>query len=114
MRNSFIDHRRMRQAMALVLLSGTLLCIFPADHPLIRSWADNAVFVALGYLALGLFFFIINRTRLMMVCMGCSAAICFYFVETAPVAPVSKHSKETYRDSLNTSAPANYERQKEN
>lgn len=81
---SIFDHRRMRQAIALALLSGTLLCIFPPDHPLLRNLANQAVFVSIGYLALGLFFFLINRARLMFVCMGCCAAICFYYLEAAP------------------------------
>jgi hypothetical protein len=35
------------------------------------------VFAATGFLMLGLFFLIINKSRLMFVCLGCSAAICF-------------------------------------
>jgi hypothetical protein len=86
---TLFDHRRIRQAIAILLLSGTLLCIFPPDQPQMLYWANNAVYVALGYLSMGLFFFFINRTRLMYVCMGCSAAICFYYLETAPTQPLN-------------------------
>ncbi len=84
MANSIFDHRRMRQAIALLLLSGSFFCVFPADNPLSLYWASKAVFVCLGYLALGLLFFLVNRKRLMFVSMGCCAVMCLYFLEIEP------------------------------
>jgi len=84
MANSIFDHRRMRQAIALLLLSGSFFCVFPADNPLSVYWASRAVFVCLGYLGLGLVFFLTNRKQLMFVSMGCCAAMCLYFLEIAP------------------------------
>ncbi len=75
---SVFDHARVRQVLTISLLSGTLLCIFPPRQPAFQWWADQAFFIALGYLLFGLFFLIIDNPRLMFVCLGCSAAICFF------------------------------------
>ena len=44
---------------------------------MLQWWADQAFYIALGYLLFGLFFLIIDKPRLMFVCFGCSAAISF-------------------------------------
>jgi len=74
----FFDNRRVRQGLTIMLLMGSLACIFPPRHPAFLWWAHHAVFVALGFLAIGLFFLTINKSRLMFVCLGCSAAISFF------------------------------------
>jgi hypothetical protein len=74
----FFDNRRVRQGLTIASLTGSLACIFPPQHPAFQWWAEGAVFVALGFLLSGLFFLIINKSRLMFVCLGCSAAICFF------------------------------------
>lgn len=74
---SFFDNRRVRQGLTVVLLAGSLACIFPPKLPAFQWWAAHAVFVAMGFLLFGLFFLVINKSRLMFVCLGCSAAICF-------------------------------------
>lgn len=78
MNMSLFDNRRVRQGLTIFMLFGALTCIFPPAHPTFLWWADKAVFVASGYLLAGLFFLIINNQRLMFVCLGCSAAICFF------------------------------------
>jgi len=103
-----------------MLLMGSLACIFPPKHPAFIWWADHAVFVALGFLAIGLFFLTINKSRLMFVCLGCSAAISFFKNELgeAPtwpdkVPPISKPvnalpNSQTTPDSLSLKpAPQN-------
>lgn len=92
---SFFDVLKVRQGLTLVFLSGAVLTLFPVPGTAFAGWAANAQWVALAYLFLGLFFLIINRFRLMFVCFGCSAAISFYYQETAqkkeqlPAAPAS-------------------------
>lgn len=83
------DHPRVRQLLTIVLLSGTLLCIFPPQQACFQWWADQAIYIALGYLALGLFFLVTDKPRLMFVCLGCSAAICFFKNEAPASPPVS-------------------------
>ncbi len=102
MANSVFQHRRMRQAVALLLLSGSFFCVFPADNPLCRSWANNAELVCLGYLALGLLCFVTNQKRLMFVSMGCCAAMSLYFLEMAPrqTPPQNQEKPNTTIDSL--------------
>lgn len=75
---SFFDNRRVRQSLTVLLLAGSLVCIFPPNLPAFVWWADHAAYVAVGFLMAGLFFLIINNQRLMFVCLGCSAAICFF------------------------------------
>lgn len=94
---SFFDNRRVRQSLTVLLLAGSLVCIFPPNLPAFVWWADHAAFVAVGFLMAGLFFLIINKSRLMFVCLGCSAAICFFKNEmnekvhqTNPAHPYSK------------------------
>lgn len=67
--------------MTIVLMLGVCGCIFPADQPGLLWWSMQAHWIALVYMLLGLCFLAINNKRLMMVCMGCSAAICFYELE---------------------------------
>lgn len=75
---SIFDNRRVRQGLTVMLLTGSLACIFPPNLPAFQWWAERAAFVAAGFLLLGLFFLTINKSRLMFVCLGCSAAICFF------------------------------------
>lgn len=79
---SFLDNRRFRQGLTLLLLAGALVCMFPPRQAVFEWWASHAVGVALGYLILGIFFLATDRSRLMLVCFGCSAAISFYYHES--------------------------------
>src|SRR5262245_55500125 len=79
-----LDHQRVRQVLTILFLPGALTCMFPPPYSPFLWWSEEAVFVALGYLFLGLFFLMINKTRLMFVCFGCCAAICFFKNETDP------------------------------
>jgi endonuclease/exonuclease/phosphatase (EEP) superfamily protein YafD len=78
----FLDHPRVRQIISLLLLVGALISIFPPDSYTIKWWASQAELISLFYLFLGLFLLIFNKSRLMFVCMGCSAAIAFFINET--------------------------------
>lgn len=113
MRFSFFDHRRTRQVLALLFLFGAFLCLFPPNQLLMLYWAGNSIFVALGYLASGLFFFFINRMRLMFVCMTCCAVICFYYLETTPVQS-SGIFISTEPDSMKMTHPLDNEHSEEN
>lgn len=83
---SIFDNQRIRQGLTILLLAGSLACIFPPNLPFFHWWAEHAAFVATGFLLLGLFFLIVNKSRLMFVCLGCSAAICFFKNEIAEPA----------------------------
>lgn len=78
----------MRQVLTLLCLGGAVACMFPPRQAAFLWWAAHAQYVSLGYLALGLAFFITDRTRLMWVCIGCSAAISFYYHETGQQLPL--------------------------
>jgi hypothetical protein len=73
--------RRVRQIAIIGLQLGAIGCIFPTQNPAIQWWAAQSHFIALIYLSLGLFCLVINWPRLMFVCMGCSAVICFFYHE---------------------------------
>ena len=90
------DNRRVRQVLTILMLFGALTCIFLPAHPAFRWWAGVAVFVALGYLLFGLFFLIIDNPRLMFVCLGCSAAICFFKNEMGEGNAHARHSNPPF------------------
>jgi hypothetical protein len=77
-----LNRSRIRQMTTLVLLMGAMLCIFPPRHTWFQWWAAQALYVALGYLALAMLLLILDRQRLMFVCLGCTAAISFFHHET--------------------------------
>ncbi len=81
MKATFFNHPRVRQFLTLVFLSGALACIFVPDTPFFHWWAQQNIYVALGYAVLALFFLFLNNSRLMFVCLGCGAVISFHYHE---------------------------------
>lgn len=79
------QHPRTRQALTIVLLLLAVSTMFPVRHPALVWWSARAAWVATGYLVLAMILLVFNRTRLMFVCLGCSAAISLYFNEIRPV-----------------------------
>ena len=104
---TFFDNRRTRQVLSAVFLSGALICIFPTKDAYAVWWAALGIKVALWYLLIGMFFFIINRRRLMYVCLGCCAVIAFYHQEIAPLknneteSPIFVPMEKKVDDTLN-------------
>jgi endonuclease/exonuclease/phosphatase (EEP) superfamily protein YafD len=78
----FLDHARVRQILSLLLLIGAMLSIFPPDSYTIKWWSSRAELISLAYLGIGLLFLVFNKSRLMFVSLGCSAAIAFFINET--------------------------------
>lgn len=104
----FFDNRRVRQGLTLLLLAGSLTCIFPPRLPAFQWWGENAVLVAMGFLLLGLFFLVINKSRLMFVCLGCSAAISFFKHEISDPSHFSPSSiplEMPARDQMHSDTP---------
>jgi hypothetical protein len=89
---SIFDNRRVRQGLTVLCLAGSLACIFPPNLPAFQWWAARAALVAAGFLLTGLFFLTINKSRLMFVCLGCSAAICFFKNELSEKAHLNNLS----------------------
>ena len=87
MNTRFLFKPRVRQSLTIVLLLLAISTLLPARVPLLVWWAAQAQWVALGYILLAMALLMFNRTRLMFVCLGCSAAICLYFNETKAAAP---------------------------
>lgn len=79
------DRRFMRQGLTILLIFGALSCMFPPAYPLMAQWAGSVVWIAVGYVGLGLFFLIFKKTRLMFVCFGCGAAISLFQLEIAKI-----------------------------
>lgn len=73
--------QRVRQATIILFQLGAVACIFPNQNYYLQWWADQSLYIAIAYLVLGLLFLLINWPRLMFVCMGCSAVICFFYHE---------------------------------
>ncbi|MBK6932019.1 MAG: hypothetical protein IPH12_14595 [Saprospirales bacterium] len=81
MNTSFLFRRRTRQATTILLLLFAVGTMAAARQQVLLWWAAQAAWVALGYLLLAMVLLVFNRTRLMFVCLGCSAAICLFFNE---------------------------------
>ena len=79
----FMQYRRVRQALTLFLIAGALACMFPPQNKLFQWWAAHSSWVSLAYLAMGMVLLVLSRTRLMFVCLGCSAAVSFFANEMA-------------------------------
>jgi endonuclease/exonuclease/phosphatase (EEP) superfamily protein YafD len=78
----FLDHPRFRQIFSLLLLLGAAFAIFPPDSYTMKWWSSRAELISLLYLFFGMFFLVFQKPKLMLVTMGCSAAIAFYINET--------------------------------
>lgn len=106
MNTRFLFKPRVRQSLTIVLLLLAISTLLPARLPLMAWWVAQAQWVALGYILLAMALLMFNRTRLMFVCLGCSAAICLYFNETKAVryspAPPAQMTPALKND---TSAP---------
>lgn len=79
---NIFEHRRIRQVFTILMLAGSLACMFPPQHPFFQWWASQTVAIVATYVGVGLVFLMYNNFRLMFVCFGCSAAICFFKNET--------------------------------
>jgi endonuclease/exonuclease/phosphatase (EEP) superfamily protein YafD len=75
-------NRRFRQILTLLLVFGSLLCMFPPESYSLRWWSGHAQIIVLGYLGLAMIFLIARQERLMFVCLGCCAAMAFYLNES--------------------------------
>lgn len=81
MNADFLFGRRIRQATTIVFLLLAVGTMLAAQEPPLRWWAAQAKWIALGYVLLAMGLLIFRRTRLMFVCLGCSAAICLFYTE---------------------------------
>lgn len=81
MNTAFLFRRRTRQATTVVLLLLAVFTMLSAQQPDLHWWARQAKWIALAYVLLAMGLLIFHRTRLMFVCLGCSAAICLFFNE---------------------------------
>jgi len=78
---TWMFHPRTRQATTIVLLLFAVATMWASGEPALQPWAAKARWIALGYLLAGMTLLLLRRTRLMFVCLGCSAAICLFFNE---------------------------------
>lgn len=78
-----MQYRRVRQVLTLLLIAGAMACLFPPQNKWFQWWAAHSTWVSLFYLAMGMTLLLMGRTRLMFVCLGCSAAVSFYANEMA-------------------------------
>lgn len=82
MNTAFLFRPRVRQATTILLLLLAIGTMYAAHDPALKFWAAQAQWIALSYFLAGMTLFMFRRTRLMFVCLGCSAAISLFFSET--------------------------------
>ncbi|MBL7775605.1 MAG: hypothetical protein JNK89_06350 [Saprospiraceae bacterium] len=87
MNTGFLFRRRTRQATTILLLLLAVLTMVAAGQPGLEWWAQQAHWIALAYVLAAMALLVFNRTRLMFVCLGCSAAICLFYNETQARPP---------------------------
>lgn len=107
MNTAFLFRPRVRQALTIVLLLIAISTFLPARNPLMAWWVAQAQWVALGYTLLAMALLMFDRTRLMFVCLGCSAAICLYFNEKK--AGTTQSTEGTEQPAPIKSAPTSYD-----
>lgn len=105
MNTGFLFRPRVRQALTIMLLLIAISTLLPARMPLMVWWVAQARWVALGYILLAMALLMFNRTRLMFVCLGCSAAICLYFNEIQGGAPPRAPDGKTAPAPVNNTPP---------
>ena len=62
--------------VAAVIVLGTVIAMFPPQGAFFRWWEEHTQAVMLGFLALGLVFFVFNFKKLMIVSFGACTALC--------------------------------------
>lgn len=60
----------------IVIVFGTLLCVFPSEGIFFKWWEEHTFIIMIGFLATGLLFFILNSKRLMLVSFAACAGLC--------------------------------------
>jgi endonuclease/exonuclease/phosphatase (EEP) superfamily protein YafD len=68
--------------VSLIILV-TLICVFTPDILFFKKITAYTLFIMLGLLASGLFWFMFNQQRLMMVSLLCCCTLCLYLKESS-------------------------------
>lgn len=64
--------------IAIAIVFGTLLCIFPSEGTFFHWWEAHTLIFMFSTLVLGLLFFMFNYKKLMIVSFGACAALCLF------------------------------------
>jgi hypothetical protein len=96
MRRNIPIRRLLRQLLILALIVGATICIVPPPFRVCIWWASKAHIIAPAYLGLGMINLVLNKIRVMAVCLACSTAISLYHNEIASFYPVEDHSNGMY------------------
>jgi len=79
--------------VAATIVLGTVLAVFPPEGAFFRWWEEHTQAVMLGFLALGLAFFMFNFKKLMIVSFSACAALCL-LLDARVEAPL-KNAEQT-------------------
>lgn len=71
--------------VATLVLSGTVLCIYPQEDLFFKWWEDHSQVFMLGLLGAGLLFFMLNFRRLMIVSFAACAVLALVLDERSQI-----------------------------
>ena len=73
----------LQYGVASLIVLVTLICVFTPDILFFKQVTAYTLFIMLGLLASGLFWFALNQQRLMMVSLLCCCILCLYLKESS-------------------------------
>lgn len=73
-----LDLRSIQLGLSILIILGTIFCIFTPNYFLFKLGARFAGMIMLGYLTMGIFFLVLQQPRLMFTCFACCAGLCLF------------------------------------
>ena len=73
-----LNYRFIQLTLSVLIIIGTLICVFTPNYFLFKMGAQFAVQIMLGYLFLGLVFLVFKQPKLMFTSFACCAGLCLF------------------------------------
>lgn len=73
-----LDLRYIQLGLGILIILGTVFCIFTPNYFLFKLGARFAGMIMLGYLMMGIFFLVLKQPRLMFTSFACCAGLCLF------------------------------------
>lgn len=64
--------------IGILIVLTTLVVMFPPNMSFLKKGAEYAVFIMLGFLLLGMLFMVLDKKKLMLVSLSCTAILCIF------------------------------------
>lgn len=64
--------------IGILIVLTTIVVMFPPNMSFLKKGAELAVFIMLGFLMLGMLFMVLDKKKLMLVSLSCTAILCIF------------------------------------